>query len=197
MKFAITGSIGSGKSTICKLFNNLGVNTFNSDEYIKELCLIPSIKAQIVDIIGDCVLSYDNIDLKKLSTSCFYNPLLRNKVYNTISDELFEIYYDFCERSNSPYTIFESSLIFNYNKQIEFDKIIGVVANDDIKIKRIIDRSNCTQDEAIYKINTQLSNFEIVKRCDFIIQNNHDLKRLSGQVKYVHNIIIGNIKTKY
>jgi len=192
MKIAITGGIGSGKSTACKIFNDLGIDTFDSDYHAKQLYLLPDIKQKIVNLVGtNDILVNNEIDLKKLSTFCFKNTDLRYNIVNVISDNIFDKYYQFHKESNSPYTLFESAIILNTERYKRFDKLIGVVSDDETRIKRVMERSNHTREEVIERINIQLPNSEIVKICNFIIQNKRDLKRLKEQVRGIHNIIIG------
>lgn len=191
MKFAITGGIGSGKSTVCRIFNELGIDTFDSDYYSKQLYLLPDIKQKVIDIIGtDSILTDNEIDPKKLSSFCFNDNIIRNKIVETISDGVFDEYYKFIKKSNSPYTLFESAIILNTDKYKKFDKLIGVVSDDEIRIDRVIKRSNHTREEVIKRMNTQIPNNEIVKKCQFVIQNRWGLIELEKQVKNTHNIII-------
>ena len=196
MKIAITGGIGSGKSTVCKIFNELGIDTFDSDYHAKQLYFIPEIKNQVVEVVGGNVLTDNEIDLKKLSNYCFNDNILRNKIVDIISDGVFDRYYKFETKSKSPYTLFESAIILNTDRYKRFDKLIGIISDDDIRIKRVMERSGHTEEQVRLRMNTQLPNSEIVERCAFIIQNNWGLKRLEEQVKDIHNIILGNIKTK-
>jgi len=195
MKFAITGGIGSGKSTVCKIFNELGIDTFDSDYYAKQLYFLPDIKEKVIDIIGtDSILTNNEIDPKKLSSFCFNDDIIRNKIVETISDGIFKKYYEFHNNSKSPYTLFESAIILNTDRYKRFDKLIGVVSDDELRIDRVMKRSNHTREEVIKRMNTQISNNEIVQKCQFVIQNRWGLNRLKSQVNDIHSIIIGNIK---
>lgn len=187
IKVAITGGIGSGKSTVCRLFNQIGVPTFDSDSSAKEQYKKPSIKKIVVELLGEQILTDDEVDLKKISDICFKDNEVLNKLTDIISNGVLEDYSLFLiNNDNSIYTIFESAIIINRNKTHLFDKIIGVVADKDIRIKRVMERSNLPKEEIIKRINNQVSDEEIMDKSNFIIINNSNLEKLLKEVEDIN-----------
>lgn len=187
IKIAITGGIGSGKSTVCRLFNDLGIPTFDSDSSAKKQYLKPHIKHKVIKLLGNDILINNEIDLNKISDICFNNNDILNKLTDIISDGVLEDYSDFLIQNNkSIYTIFESAILINRNKTHLFDKIIGVIADKDIRIKRVMERSKLSESEIIRRMDSQVSDNEIMSKCNYIIINKTNFQNLLNQVEYIN-----------
>lgn len=195
IKIAITGGIGSGKSTVCKLFNEMGIATFDSDSSAKKQYLKPHIKYQVIKLLGNNILTNNEIDLNKISEICFNDNNILNTLTDIISEGVLEDYSDFLIKNNkSIYTIFESAILINHNKTHLFDKIIGVIADQNTRIKRVMERSKLSENEIIRRINSQVSDNEIMSKCDYIILNNTNFQNLINQIEYINLRIKQNYK---
>jgi len=195
IKIAITGGIGSGKSTVCRLFNEIGIPTFDSDSSAKKQYLKPHIKYQVIKLLGNNILTNNEIDLNKISEICFNDNNILNTLTDIISEGVLEDYSDFLIKNNkSIYTIFESAILINRNKTHLFDKIIGVIADQNTRIKRVMERSKLPENEIIRRINSQVSDNEIMSKCDYIILNNTNFQNLINQIEYINLRIKQNYK---
>lgn len=195
IKIAITGGIGSGKSTVCRLFNEMGIPTFDSDSSAKKQYLKPHIKYQVIKLLGNNILTNNEIDLNKISEICFNDNNILNTLTDIISEGVLEDYSDFLIKNNkSIYTIFESAILINRNKTHLFDKIIGVIADQNTRIKRVMERSKLSENEIIRRINSQVSDNEIMSKCDYIILNNTNFQNLINQIEYINLRIKQNYK---
>ena len=184
IKVAITGGIGSGKSTVCKIFNKLGIQSFDSDSNAKLQYNKSEVITSVSQLMGNDVLTDGKLDIKKISMCCFKDRTLLNKLTDIVSDGIFMDYYKFVNESPCPYTLFESAIIFSRKIDNRFDKIIGIVSEQDIRIERVMNRSKLTREEVLERMNNQVSDSFIYTNCDYIIHNNGNLIDLSKQVAY-------------
>ena len=123
-KIALTGNIGSGKSTIAKIFNILGIPVFLADDEAKKNFY----KSEIIDILiqtfgNEIIDSHNNIDKKKLAAIVFNNKIQLLKLNSIIHPLVFQQFEEWIKRQNTDIVIFESAIIFEYQFEHLFDKI--------------------------------------------------------------------------
>jgi len=189
LQIGITGGIGSGKSLICRIFASLGVPVYDADSHAKELMTTDGILvSQISKEFGD--LSYQNdgtLNRAYLSESVFNNPE-RLKVLNAlVHPRVAEDYKRWVlTQRNKPYVLKEAALLFEAGSYQSLDKIIVVVAPDDLRIKRVVarDRHRAAADvKAI--MDKQLPEEEKQRRADYIIRND-EITPVIPQVLALH-----------
>ncbi|MFW6225714.1 MAG: dephospho-CoA kinase [bacterium] len=188
LKVAVTGGIGSGKTTVCKYFYNLGIGIFDSDYYAKQQYQIPEVMSKVIDLFGEEVFKDSKLNIKYLSESCFNDKSKLSELVNIVTPGVMKDYYDFEIKSTTPYTIFESAILFDYGLHKNFDFIIGVVTDKDERIKRVMKRSNKDKKEILKIMINQKNDDYIIKNSNFVVYNNsEDLER---QVINIHNYIL-------
>lgn len=191
IKIAITGGIGSGKSTVCKMFNELGIDSFDTDYVAKQQYKRPEIKEKVVKLLKDNnILVNGEIDTKLISKLCTDDTKLINILTYIVTSGLYEEYDTFLKNSKSPYTLFESAIILNTDNYTLFDAIIGVISDKDSRIDRVIKRSGLTKEEINSRINNQVSDEDIISKSQYVINNNCDLEDLKKQVLDIHSKIL-------
>ena len=182
----LTGGIGSGKSTVLKLFKDLGVKTYSADRVAKKLVnsdhkLIDLIKASF----GESIYDDNKLDSKKLSKIVFTNPE-KLKTLNSIIHPAVDIdFKNFIEINNENYIVKEAAIIFETKSENKYDKIILVRTPLEIRIERVMKRDNISKIEVMKRINNQLDEKEIIDKCDYVI-NNHNQKDLKNLVYSIH-----------
>ena len=172
-KIGLTGGIGSGKTTISKIFQSLGVPVFNSDLQTKKILQTnKKITQNIIKKFGQSVVSKNEIDKKKLSSIVFNNSKKLELLNSIIHPEIIKEFHNWYKKQKYDYIIKESALLFEANTYQNLDKIILVKAPLKLRIKRIIERDNKTQKEIQKIINKQVKVKNIINRVDYIINNN-------------------------
>ena len=168
----LTGGIGSGKSTVAKIFNSLGVPIFNSDAVAKEIInhdvdVIKQIKAEFGEI-------YDSkkLNAKKMAQIVFKDKKELEKLNSIIHPKVKEHFEHWInENSNSPILIKEAAILIESEAYKEMDKIILVIAPVEERIRRVMERDHVLSEQVGARLEVQLSDEEKQKYAQFIITN--------------------------
>lgn len=188
IKVAITGNIGSGKSTVVEIFRKLNVPIFNSDEEAKKMYLEPKIKDEIRKLFGDKVFIGNDINKKALANLIFNDRLALLKINLLIHPLILQKYKEWHKKQNYFYTIKETAILFESHLELEFDKIITVACPEEIRILRVMKRDNVTREEVVRRIKNQLPEQIKCNLSDYIINNG--IYSLEQQVLKIHNMLI-------
>ena len=190
-KVAVTGGIGTGKTTVSNLFEKIGIPVFNSDEIAKELMHNDSqLKSDIIKAFGD--ESYINNELNRayLSDIVFNDETLLNKINSIVHPQVGKEFNQWLLNQQSKYIIYESAIIFENNSEDLFDKIICVIAPEEDVISRVMKRNSFSRDKVISIISNQLPDQVKRNKADYIIENVNK-SDLADRVLEIHNKIIG------
>ena len=189
-RIGLTGGIGSGKTTISKVFELLKVPIYNSDKVAKNIISKNSyVKHQIIKNFGKEVMINNKIDNKKLSILLF-NDKKKIEIINDIIHPLVkQDFNSWCEKKNSKYIIKESALIFSSNSYLELDEIIFAKCPMELRIKRVMKRDNKTKKQVESIINNQNSDKFFEENCKYIIFNNEKVL-LTPQIIKLHKVFI-------
>lgn len=172
IKVGITGGIGSGKSTVAKVFEVLGVPVYYADDAGKRLMNEDEgLKQKIKQAFGEAAYVNGQLDRKYLAGIVFNNPaqlaLLNSFVHPaTIADA-----EKWMQQQTTPYAIKEAAIIFESGAQEHLDYVIGVYTPVPLRIQRTMQRDGITRDEVIARMNKQIDETIKMRLCDFVIQN--------------------------
>ena len=188
-KVGITGNIGSGKSYVCKIFENLGIPVFYSDDETKKLYLIPSVKAKIINKFGQEVY-FDNGTLNKkvLSYHLFKNEEAMRFIESELYPALNQRFDEWCKQQTTPYVLYESAILFEKNYDKYFDSIIFVSAAEDIRLQRVMKRDNCSEENVLSRMRLQQSEETKISKSDFVIYND-GIKEVQPQVEAINKLL--------
>ena len=199
IRVAITGGIGTGKTTISKLFKEIGIPVFNSDICARDAEKLPHIQEAFKAILGDDIYVNGEVDREKMRGIIFTNKDLLSQINNVVVPQVKEEFNLFVEENSSkPYVILESAILYEVNAHTNFDFVITVSAETNVRIKRVLKRDNISVEDVQNKMNNQLSQNEKIKRADFVIVNDGEdlldsLEVLNKQVNCVHKAILSEI----
>ncbi len=182
IKFALTGNIASGKSLCEKFFNENGFEIYDTDKLTHEILDNEAFNLVVTEF-GKEILTENKIDRAKLGEIVFSDYKKRKALENIIHPLIKEKINDYFEKhKNEPVTIVAVPLLFEANMDDMFDKIILVVADDELRLERLLARNNYSKEDAIMRIKSQLSQFAKLEDSDYVFHNNAGIENLKNQV---------------
>lgn len=191
LKIGITGGIGSGKTMVTKLFAILGAPVYDADTEAKKLMNSnPQIIAEIRKNFGDVYNENNQLNRAKLASIVFNDDAklqLLNKITHPPTIKAYEDWAKLYQ--NKPYVIKEAALLFESNSYQLNDYNILVVAPEDIKIQRVMDRDGVTKEQVLSRMKNQMPDSEKIKLADSIIFNDNQTL-LIPQVLELHEQFI-------
>ena len=189
----LTGGIGSGKTTVSNMFNDLGVPVYIADLEAKKLMATSKvIKRKLIDLFGP--KAYENNELNRayIASKIFNDKVYLDKMNAIIHPKVATHFKQWLQKQTSKYVIKEAAIIFEHNMQSQYDYIITVIANEEERIKRIIKRDNTSKEKIVSIMKNQISDQEKVKMTDFVIINDQ-LDHTKAQVLKIHNAILKDL----
>ncbi len=190
LRIGITGGIGSGKSTVAKVFETLGIPVFYADEAAKELMNSdPILKEKIIHAFGKESYKDEKLDRQYLATLVFNDPEKLNLLNSIVHPATIEDAEKWMQQQTSPYSIKEAALIFESGAQKGLDHVIGVSAPEPLRILRTMNRDQITKAEVVARMNRQMDENVKMKLCDFIITNDEQ-ELLIPQVIALHEKLL-------
>ena len=183
----VTGGIGSGKTTVCKIFELLGVPVFYSDDEAKKLYDDVKIKSKVVKLFGNKILNQNrSIDKKKLAEIIFSNKsslMNLNAIIHPVVRKEFGTWKK--NQKGKKYVIKEAAIMIESGIYQELDYLISVKSNKHLRIKRIIGRDRVAISDVKRRMKEQISDKMREKYSDVIILND-DKHSLIEQVIAIH-----------
>ena len=193
LKIGLTGGIGSGKTAVSEQFRRLGINIIDTDIISRELVNHNQVVLKkIVEIFSDKVLdSKGAIDRKKLAQIVFSNKKQKQQLekilHPAIRNEVNQQIQRFSAHNTPPeYLIIVIPLLLETGFTDIIDRILVVMAEENVRVERIKQRDNRSLDEIHAIISSQVKDDKRVSAADDIIENNNDFKQLEPQVRQLH-----------
>lgn len=199
LRIGLTGGIGSGKSTVAQIFEVLGIPVYYADAEAKRIMNTDAgLKKAIIRNFGEEAYKDGLLNRAYISSIVFNDQsprdaaqkldLLNSLVHPATKKDGEAWMKKLAEQSGQkpPYAIHEAALVFEAGMDKQLDKVIGVFAPLDLRIKRAMERDKVTKDEVLKRISRQMDEDSKMKRCDFVITNDEQ-QLLIPQVIAIHN----------
>ena len=175
-KIAITGNIASGKSQVEKMLSER-FPVYDTDIIAHEIL------DEIKYFYGYDVFTDYKIDRKKLGELVFKDSEIRKKLENIVHPKVRNKILEIFEKHRKDRYVFISvPLLFEAGFEDLFDKIIFIKVNEMLQLNRLMERNGFSKDEAMTRINSQMSQEEKIKKSDFVIENNSSLEDLKVNI---------------
>lgn len=192
LKVAVTGGAGSGKTTVCNRLKELGVKVISSDALAKEAVAQGSLAHEkIVNYFGKKVLLNDgNLNRQELRSIIITDDVARLALERFIHPEISRLMHlriAQAEQDGNPVLLVEVPLLFELGMAEQFDVVIVVSADHELRVKRLMDRDNVSRDEAEDLINVQMPQAEKVERAEFVLANDRSKDQLIRSVDLLFN----------
>ena len=191
IKVALTGNIGSGKSTVAKIFNVIGIPVFNADIEARMLYYKDEVKDMLTPAFSDSILTSDGeVDTKILASIIFNDKQALQTVNDIIHPLVLEKYNNWCTANkDKPYTIHETAILFENNLQKNFDVVINVSAPEAVRLKRVMERDDVSESLVKERMANQISDKIKCKLSQFVINNDGNIF-IIPQVNSLHNKLL-------
>ncbi len=174
LKIGVTGGIGSGKSTLCNHFQMSGIPLYDSDRRAKELMnRSETIRTQIVELFGEDAYSGGVLNRPFLADQIFHDDSKRealNAIVHPVVRADFLAWVE-AQGDSVPYVLLESAILFNGDLSNYIDYTIAVLAPEELRIQRVVNRDGCTVEQAKSRIAAQMSDTELHDKADYSVVN--------------------------
>lgn len=186
MIVGLTGGIGSGKTTVAKLFEVMGCAIYNSDERAKEVYVKPEVKQQVIELLGKEAYQTDQeINKAFIASSVFSDKNLLQRLNSIIHPAVKTDFTQFTDQYDAGKIIIkESAILFETGIYQDLEKTILITAPQDLKLKRVMQRSSLTRDEVEKRMSAQWKDEQKTALADFVIVND-DKNALIPQVSEI------------
>ncbi len=183
----ITGGIGSGKTTTCQIFEHLGVPVYYADVRAKELMAFEGpLKTKIIQAFGEEAYSGGRLDRAYLAKEVFNSKeqlsVLNGLVHPAVADD-FDDWLE--EHKNADYVLKEAAILFESGAYQAVDFTVLVIAPEDVRIQRVVQRDGSTPEQVLQRIKNQWTQERKAKLADHIV-NNDGSELLIPQVLELH-----------
>lgn len=188
----LTGGIGSGKSTVCRIFEVLNVPVFYADDEAKALYESAEVVASVTQLLGHEVLNEaGKIDRKKMAAIIFEDAeklLQIQQLIHPLVKKRFEEWQEDYQKQ-ALYCIREAAILIESGAYKDCDKIIVVTAPKEVRIQRVMQRDKVSRQEVLSRMAHQMQESERLKYADFVI-NNDGNQPLIRQVMHIHHQLL-------
>ncbi len=195
-KLGITGGIGSGKTSVCRVFSVLGIPLFSADQEAKDIMdnekgIINKINA----IAGKNLYINGELDRMELASLIFNDKTLLEKVNSLVHPIVFDHFKTWEMEQSAPYVIMEAAILFESGASRLVDRIATVVAPVDERISRVIARNNLSREQVIERIQNQMDDESRIKQSDYVIRNS-DSDMIIPAIIRIHEDVLNYINVR-
>ncbi len=186
-RLGVTGGIGSGKTTVCRIFRVLGVPVFMADEVARSLMNSDiDIARGINNIAEKDLYTTGELDRRELARLIFNQPDLLRKVNAVVHPAVLRNFEEWTSSQEVPYVIMEAAVLFESNADKTVDRVVSVSAPVEERISRVMGRSGMTRMEVLDRINNQLEDEEREEQSYYVI-NNADNEMIIPEILKIHD----------
>lgn len=192
LKIAITGGIGSGKSSVSKIVELLGFPVIKADDLAKELMLKDElVKKKIIKTFGTESFTEKGINTKYLADNVFNNKEKVGKINSIIHPptikKIEEITKKLFEKHNLVFV--ESALVYEAKIQKMFDYVILIYTEEEVRIARKMGNDSMKKLDVEKRMSFQIPDEKKTDRAHFVIDNNSTIEELESRTKFIIELL--------
>lgn len=185
-KVGITGGIGSGKSTVCRLFSLYGVAVYDSDAHAKRLMdTDPALAAAITALLGPAAYGGGRLDRAYVASRVFADRALLDALDAVVHPAVGRDFLRWAERQEGPYVIMECAILYESGFDRLVDAVVAVTAPPDVRVARAVGRGGADEAAVRARIAHQMDADAVAARAGYTIDND-GLHSLIEQVDTLH-----------
>ncbi len=185
LNIGITGGIGAGKSFISGMLEAMGYKVYNTDLMAKKIMAeSAAVREFLIGEFGEEVYSGSVLNKEYLAGKIFGNPVYLKKINAFIHPLVLNDFKEWSARQKSRICFIESAILYESGIDKHLDKIISVSADEELRIRRVMNREKCSLQKVRERINSQMSQELKDEKSDYIIYNN-ERESLLEQIDYI------------
>ena len=175
LKLGVTGGIGSGKTTVCKVFSVLGIPVFSADDEAKRIQESDrDLQLKINSFAGRDLFPEGKLDRTELARLIFSNKELLEKVNSVVHPAVFQVFREWVIKQNTPYSIMDAAILFESGAFRMMNRIVTVVTPIEERIERLVRSKRLSREQVIERIKNQIDDESRISRSDFVIFNSEN-----------------------
>ncbi|MCS5663385.1 MAG: dephospho-CoA kinase [Flavobacteriales bacterium] len=188
LKIGLTGGIGSGKTTVAKIFKQLGIPVYLSDDRAKALMLEnESLRKSLIGLFGEQAYVDGVLNRAYLASIVFSNDEALTKLNELVHPILQKDFELWSSHQQSPYIIKEAAILLESGANKGLDKVVLVEAPKELKISRVVQRDHVEYEDVLARMNKQWTDSQKREHSDYVISND-EKSSLLEQVLKLHDI---------
>lgn len=185
----LTGGIGSGKSTVAKMFQKHGVAVYIADDEAKKMMNENLfVKKQIIELLGKDSYKDEKLNRGYIADIVFKDKVKLNQLNAIVHPEVAKHFNHWKKEQKGSYVLKEAAILFENEGYKQCDYTILVSAPIEIRIERVLKRDNTSKEDILYRMNNQWEDAKKIVLADFVI-NNNNLEDTENQVNEIHKIL--------
>lgn len=190
LTLGVTGGIGSGKTSVCRVFDVLGVPVFSADREAQEIMKTDNvIIGKINSIARKDLYINGSLNRKELATIIFNDSTLLGKVNSVVHPAVSDRFRKWVLEQTAPYVIMEAAILFESGASNYVDKIATVIAPVEQRVERVILRNKLSREEVLERMRNQMDDTTRMKLSDFIISNSENDMIIPAILKIHYDIL--------
>ena len=188
LKIGLTGGIGSGKSTACEIFSELGVPIIDADIVARKVVQAGMPALQLIkEKFGEDIITKDGLlDREKARDQIFTNEIDRKKLENILHPVIYERIIHETKNIDSSYCIISIPLLLETEALDIIDRVLIIDVSEELQLSRASVRDNASLNDIKRIIRTQMSRDNRLAAADDIINNEGDIENLRRQIHDLH-----------
>ena len=196
LRVALTGGIGTGKSTASKILNELGAFIFDADKEAKNILKNnETAQSELIAEFGTDIMSGDeNIDNNKLARIAFQDQdhqlRLNSIIHPYVFKEIDKNFDDVLEKGTYDIFVIDAALIYESGADTHMDYIIVITALLKVRMERALQRETLTRDEILKRIDLQWPEEEKIALADFVIHNDNTEEEFRDSITDIYNQLV-------
>ena len=195
MKLGVTGGIGSGKTSVCRVFTILGIPVFSTDRDAREIMNNDKVIIQGINSIARKDLYHTgDLDRKELAILIFNDNALLEKVNSLVHPIVFDHFNRWEKKQTAPYVIMEAAILFESGASNLVDKIATIVAPIEERLNRVIHRNSLSREQVLDRMRNQIDDESRIKLSDYVIYNSENDMIIPAILK-IHEDILKYLNT--
>ncbi|MCH8836180.1 MAG: dephospho-CoA kinase [Candidatus Marinimicrobia bacterium] len=195
LRIGITGGLGSGKSEVTAFFKQKGARVFDADVEAKLILLrLEGVQKAVIAAFGETVLNeVGELDFQRLARHAFANSDRQRQLNEIMHPEVIlaaDKAMILAEQDGVAMFILDAPLLFEAKLEEYLDLTVVVIADQQVRIKRALERGNLTEEDILRRIQLQMPDKEKLARADLVVTNNGTLEQLQAELEALYSNII-------